>query len=145
MVDADLAGLAQPHGPAEWRELANLGVGLVVCLARHAPDQADLAPLGLDLVHLPVPDFRAPTPAQVRVLVRAVREARAAGRAVAVCCRAGLGRTGTALACVLVDRGLAPEEAILAVRAARPGSIETTNQVRAIHTAADRQHGQEYT
>ena len=41
-----------------------------------------------------------------------------------VACRGGLGRTGTAVACLLVDGGVAPAEAIARVRAARPGTVE---------------------
>lgn len=51
-----------------------------------------------------------------------------AGQAVAIHCRMGLGRTGTLAGIVLVERGLAPVEAIAAIRRARPGSIETSRQ-----------------
>lgn len=51
-----------------------------------------------------------------------------AGRAVAIHCRMGLGRTGTLAGIVLVERGLTPEEAVAAIRRARPGSIETRHQ-----------------
>ena len=44
-------------------------------------------------------------------------------------CRGGLGRSGTLAARLLIDEGLAPEEAIERVRIARPGAIETTEQV----------------
>jgi len=40
----------------------------------------------------------------------------------------GLGRTGMAAALLLVERGIAPEDAIAAVRRARPGAIETRGQ-----------------
>ena len=43
-------------------------------------------------------------------------------------CRAGLGRTGTIAARLIVEFGQSPAAAILAVRAARPKTIETTAQ-----------------
>ena len=64
--------------------------------------------------------------------VAAVEQALAEGRIVAVHCGAGLGRTGTLLACYLVRRGLGPEESIERVRAVRPGSVETAQQELAV-------------
>ena len=52
----------------------------------------------------------------------------AAGEAIAIHCRAGLGRAGTLAAAVLVARGIDPEAAIEAVREARAGAIETDRQ-----------------
>ncbi len=52
------------------------------------------------------------------------------GRSVVVACRGGLGRTGTAVACVLVDAGLSAARAIVVTRAARPNTIERGSQLR---------------
>ena len=51
-----------------------------------------------------------------------------AGQTVAVACRGGLGRTGTAVGCLLVMAGLAPEAAIKLTRDSREGTIETDGQ-----------------
>ncbi len=51
-----------------------------------------------------------------------------AGSTVAIHCRMGLGRTGTLAGLLLIERGMAPHEAIAAIRQARPGSIETARQ-----------------
>ena len=56
-------------------------------------------------------------------------------------CGAGIGRTGTMIACYLVDKGFSAEEAIQLVRQARPGSIETREQEQVIHDLAQRMSG----
>jgi ADP-ribosyl-[dinitrogen reductase] hydrolase len=61
-----------------------------------------------------------------------------AGRTVAIHCRMGLGRTGTLAGILLVERGLAPGEAIAAIRRARRGSIETIRQEAMIRAWAAR-------
>ena len=101
-----------------------------------------------DLVDMfePVPDFAAPTMEQTRRMVSFIDEQTAAGKPVAVSCYAGVGRTGTVLACYLVHRGAAPEDAVRRVRELRPGSIQTRGQEEAVHQYAEeedpREHGE---
>ena len=59
-------------------------------------------------------------------------------RPVMVSCYAGIGRTGTVLACYLVSRGSEPADAIDEVRRLRPGSIQTPEQMAAVHEYAER-------
>lgn len=49
-------------------------------------------------------------------------------------CAAGFGRTGMFCAMLLVAMGMDPGSAIVAVRAARPGTIETSEQERFVYT-----------
>ncbi len=100
----------------------------------HAPDS--LAARGLTSVHIPVVDFSTPTPAQIDQGIAAIDEALSRGQRVAVHCGAGLGRTGTLLACYLVAHGATAHEAIQRVREVRPGSIETGEQAEAIRAFA---------
>lgn len=60
------------------------------------------------------------------------------GRRVVVHCRGGLGRAGLTAACLLVQAGMPPEQAIDRVRQARPGTIETDAQVQFVHDFARR-------
>ena len=82
-----------------------------------------------------VPDaaFKAAWPARSAML----RSVLACGGRVLIHCKGGLGRAGTVGARLLVEDGMAPNEAIPAVRAVRPGAIETGPQaawVRAGHS-----------
>lgn len=52
---------------------------------------------------------------------------------VAVHCLAGLGRTGTMLACYLVATGTPANNAIMRIREWRPGSIETKEQEAVVY------------
>lgn len=59
------------------------------------------------------------------------------GRSVVVHCRGGLGRAGLTAACLLVQAGMPPAEAIVLVRATRsPNAIETREQEEFIHAFA---------
>ena len=59
------------------------------------------------------------------------------GDNVVIHCGGGLGRTGLVAACCLVDRGCSPVEAIRAVRAARPRTLETDEQERFVYIYAE--------
>jgi atypical dual specificity phosphatase len=131
LADGRIAACAYPAG-GTLGDLARAGVGTLVNLHERPHDPAALARHGLAQVHLPVRDFTPPSPDQLAAGVAAIDRALAAGQRVAVHCAAGLGRTGTLLACWLVSHGAAPDDAIAAVRAARPGSVETREQLAAV-------------
>ncbi|MFN8508578.1 MAG: dual specificity protein phosphatase family protein [Dehalococcoidia bacterium] len=120
---------------AEWR---GLGIGTVVNLREDAHAPGRLERLGLREVHVPMRDLRTPSEAQLTAGVEGMLEAFARGEGVAVHCAAGLGRTGTLVACYFVATGLTAEEAIARVRAARPGTIETRGQEDAVRRFAQR-------
>ena len=108
----------------EAHEVASLGVeGLA----------DEVAARGMIWHHLPISDVSVPNAAFETAYddIRGDLHRRLAdGEAVLVHCKGGLGRAGTVAARLLVERGHAPDAAIAAVRAARPGAIETAAQER---------------
>jgi protein-tyrosine phosphatase len=129
-VAADLVALSQHHGVQalltlqEQKELAEWGLE-EIC--------EGAARLGMESLWHPIPDGRAPgRPEEVEATVIRVVELLEAGKTVAIHCLAGLGRSGTIAAAVLVRLGGRPGTAIARVRAARPGAIQTTEQVQFI-------------
>lgn len=110
-------------------ELADLGV----------PDLPQAAAAaGLSWHHVPIVDLRTPDDDTVTAWRREGPQVLAllrSGGRIAVHCAAGLGRTGLVVAKLLVMLGATAEEAIAAVREARPGTIETRGQERFVRTS----------
>jgi atypical dual specificity phosphatase len=113
--------------------LAKAGIGAVVNLLNIPGETAVYGAAGFAYHSMPIPDGFAPNIEQFVGFLRFMGEKRPLGRAVAVHCAAGLGRTGTVLAGYLISRGVRVEEAISRIRAARPGAIETSRQVHFLH------------
>ncbi len=86
---------------------------------------------GLEWHHLPIRDVSVPGPgfeADWPAAAAALRKLVCDGGRVLVHCRGGLGRAGTVAACLLIELGAEPSDAIHKVRAARPHAIETWAQ-----------------
>lgn len=136
VIPNKLAGCAKPGGWGDPRSdlagLSRLGIGAIVSLTEERLDAAAVRDTGFRYLHLPVADFSPPSRTQIRDFVAFVDAALADDVAVAVHCGAGMGRTGTMLACYLVSMGQTSAEAIRNIRSQRPGSIETAEQERCI-------------
>ena len=130
------AGGARPGRVSDRRsELAGLGrrgIGAIVSRTERPLDASVLRDFGFRALHRPVADFTPPTRGQVNDFVAFVDACLEDGVAVVAHCGAGIGRTGTMLACYLVSLGAGPDEAIAKVREARPGSVETAEQERSV-------------
>jgi atypical dual specificity phosphatase len=132
LEDNCLAACSYPRSDKALRALAERGVTVLVNLHERPHSPEVLARHGLTQLHLPVPDFTPPSLEQLEHGIAAIERAVDDGHKVAVHCAAGLGRTGTLVACYLVKRGFAPDAAMARIRAARPGSVETPQQEQAV-------------
>ena len=126
-LDADVARLRETHGCdvfvllVEDKELA---------ATRTERLPAAFQRQGLELVRHPVEDMNVPSDRDAyRATIEGMTEAIRAGKSVVVACRGGYGRTGTAVACLLVGEGMDPGAAIALTRKSRPGTIERGKQV----------------
>ena len=135
-------GLTAPHQRdlgADLDVIAAWNAAAVVTLVEaHELDSLGIAALGAEVQrrhmqwhHWPIQDYGVPNhtfeaawPARSAML----RSLLTCGGRVLVHCKGGLGRAGTISARLLMESGMAPGDAIRAVRAVRPGAIETGPQ-----------------
>ena len=126
-----LLGSSNPSD-AELEPLRASNFSVIVCLldldeqaARY--DVGRSAAVGWEWHNITIPDFRAPTIAQLRQFVALV-EVSLPKKKVVVHCQGGTGRTGTVAAAYWITKGLSVAEAIAKVRQCRPHAIETPEQ-----------------
>ena len=108
--------------------LSAKGIRAVVSLTEYPLPENMLRERDMSYLHLPVADMAAPALEDVLKFMEFIRAAGSAGRPVVAHCGAGMGRTGTMLACYLVEQGMEAEQAMARLRQLRPGSVETAGQ-----------------
>ena len=133
-----LAGHAAPQTLRDLTWLRDQGIGALVRMAEESQVASDsqIRELGFIDCHEVVPDFQAPTQAQIKKVMAFIEKNIASGIPVGVSCGAGYGRTGTIIACYLVRIGFDAEDAMAEIRKKRPGSIETDGQESAVRAYA---------
>lgn len=129
LIEGEIAGMAKPASSVyDFEFLKENGFEAIASLTDFPLNETLVEEFGFSVKHIPVRDFEAPTLEQVEDFIAFAEKARAEGKKLVVHCDAGLGRTGTILACYLVSKGYNAAKAIEEVRAKRPGSIETFEQ-----------------
>jgi len=113
-----------PRWPSHLEELANTGVGAVVALneswelALSSDTVVDLC--GMHFLHLPTPDYFAPSQEDLVAAVAFIDRHRREGRGVYVHCNGGKGRSAVCVICYLhATHGWSPEFAYQYVRERR--------------------------
>ena len=87
----------------------------------------------VNYLHMPTDDLSAPDIEKIDTTVDFIHERINKNESVMVHCAAGIGRTGTILACYLVKhQNYSAKDAINKVRKKRPGSIQSESQEIAI-------------
>ncbi|THH01221.1 hypothetical protein EW026_g1451 [Hermanssonia centrifuga] len=128
--EMDIAALAAPH----------LNIRHVLTLTEETPLKEEwFTEVGIKNTFLPIPNYRPPTIEQMDLIIRIIQDED--NLPILIHCGGGKGRAGTVAACYLAAFGFAkpPDydlsqptmsatEAISALRAIRPGSIETSAQ-----------------
>ncbi len=134
-----LAGMARPAALDELHWLRDQGIQLLISLTEEPLRRDWVNDAGLFNMHVPVDDLHAPSQKQIDLCLSAIAKARTKQFGVGVHCGAGLGRTGTLLACYLVTQDMPAADALARIRRLRPGSVETPEQEEAIEEFARRQ------
>jgi atypical dual specificity phosphatase len=116
--------------------LRALGVRVLVSLTEVPFDAQHLHAYGIEGLHYPIVDMSTPTLEQAEAMCQRLSALLDAQQPTVLHCKAGLGRTGTMLACVLVYRGMDAMRAIEAVRTVKPGYIQTEEQLAFVSTFA---------
>jgi atypical dual specificity phosphatase len=136
-----LAGMGRPGLTGEVETdlyaIAQAGISLLVSLTEEAVPASVLRPFGIAGRHYPITDMGIPAMGTTASLCRDIQRAIAEGERVAVHCHAGLGRTGTILASVLVWMGQNPDEAVRRLRTIARGYIQTRSQQDFVHRFAE--------
>lgn len=131
LIDDKLAGSGMPTSSAELEWVIKKGVKSIVTMTEAPLPESWIE--NIKYLHVPTEDLSAPDMEKIDNTVDFIHERIKNNEPTMVHCAAGIGRTGTILACYLIKyHNLSVEDAIDKVRKERPGSIQSESQEVAI-------------
>ncbi len=131
LINDKLAGSGMPTSVSEIDWILKQGVKSIVTMTENSLPESWVK--NVKYLHVPTEDFSAPDMEQIDEAVEFIRNRIESNEPVMVHCAAGIGRTGTILACYLVKyEKISAKNAIQKVRKERPGSIQSESQEIAI-------------
>lgn len=131
LINNKLAGSGMPTTSSEVEWVVKQGVKSIITMTEESLPESWTK--DLKYLHVPTQDLSAPDMEQIDNAVEFIHERIQNEEPVMVHCAAGIGRTGTILACYLVKyHKLSVKNAIEQVRKKRPGSIQSESQELAI-------------
>jgi len=94
-------------------------------------ERGEVKAQGMNFVSLPIPDRQVPaSESELTAALEKLDDDLSLGKHAVVHCRQGIGRSGLAVACLLVTRGLSPEAAVKRVSTARGVTVPETPEQR---------------
>ncbi|MEO9277677.1 MAG: dual specificity protein phosphatase 23 [Nitrososphaera sp.] len=131
LIENKLAGSGMPTSNTEVEWIVKQGVKSIVTMTEERLPDSWVQEM--KYLHVPTEDYSAPDMQQIDEAVEFIEKRIQENEAVMVHCAAGVGRTGTILACYLVKyKNMSAKDAIDQVRKIRPGSIQSETQELAI-------------
>ncbi len=127
LLDSKLAGCGMPTSVNEVNWVLEQGVKSIVTMTENALPESWVK--DAKYLHVPTEDLNAPDIDKIEDAVDFIHERITNNDPVMVHCAAGIGRTGTILACYLIKyEKYSAKKAIEKVRRERPGSIQSERQ-----------------
>ena len=131
LINDKLAGSGMPTSSAELEWVIKTGVKSVVTMTEEPLPESWIK--NIKYLHVPTEDLSTPGMEKIDNTIDYIHERIKNNEPTMVHCAAGIGRTGTILACYLIKyHSLSTKDAIDKVRKERPGSIQSESQEIAI-------------
>jgi len=131
LIEDKLAGSGMPTSLSEVDWVVKQGVRSIVTMTENALPESWVK--DVKYLHVPTEDLSAPDMDKIDEAVEFINIRIQNDEPVMVHCAAGIGRTGTILACYLIKyHKHSAKDAIQKVRKERPGSIQSESQELAI-------------